>query len=49
MKWLAADDTVRVVKTVYRELDDQAIDHAFNQRIGRVIVKERVKVLGGLE
>jgi hypothetical protein len=48
MKWLAADDPVRVVRTIFRELEDQAIDQAITQKKGWVIVKERVKVLGGV-
>lgn len=49
MKRLAADDPVRVVRTIFQEIDDQAIDQALNHRIGRVRVRESVKVLGSFE
>ena len=49
MKRLAADDPVRVVRTLFREIYDQAIDQIFHQGIGRVGVRQGVQVIGGFE
>ena len=49
MKRLAADDPVRVRRTCFREIDDQAIDQVFHQGIGRMGVRESVQVAGGFE
>ena len=34
MKRLAADDPVRVARTIFWEIDDQSIDQVSNQGIG---------------
>ena len=48
MKRLHTDDPVRVVRTLFREIDDQVINQVFHRGIGRVGVrKSQVKVLGG--
>ena len=49
MKRLAADDPLRLERAIFREIDDQVIDQVLNEGIGRVIVRERVKILGGVE
>ena len=46
---LVAADPVRVVRTIFEEIDDQAIDQVLNQGIGGMKVGERVKVLRGFE
>ena len=49
MKRLVADDPVRVVRTIFREIDDQAIDRVLYRGKGGVGVRERFKVLGSFE
>ena len=49
MKRLVADDPVRVVRTIFREIDDQAIDQVLYRGKGGVGVRERFKVLRSFE
>ena len=49
MRRLHTDNLVQSVRTVFPVIDDQAIDQVLYQGIGRVGVREIVKVLRGFE
>ena len=49
MRRLHTDNLVQSVRTVFRVIDDQAIDQVLNQGIGGGGVRETGKVLRGFE